>query len=40
MDTGCGVDGDLVRVPFGRIPNGTLVYESGESHSTVYPGIP
>ena len=37
---GSGVDGSLERVPFGRINNGSLVYESGESQSTIYPGIP
>jgi len=39
VHTGCDVDGGLVRVPFGRIHDGILVYERGKSHSTVYPGI-
>jgi len=38
VHTGCDVDGGLMRVPFGRIHDDTLVYERGKSHSTVYPG--
>ena len=33
-----GENGSLKKLPFARIDNGRLVYESGESDSTVYPG--
>ena len=36
---GTGEVGGLEKIQFARIINGMLVYDNGESDSTVYPGI-
>lgn len=37
--TDTGEDGNLEKVQFGRIINGTLLYDNGESDSTVFKGL-
>jgi len=32
-------DGNLEKVQFGRLNNGKLIYDSGESDSTVFKGL-
>ena len=39
MHAGTGENGSLNKMQFARIINGALVYDSGESDSTVYPGL-
>ena len=36
---GTGNNGSLEKIQFARIINGILVYDNGESDSTVYPGL-
>ena len=36
---GTGEVGGLEKIQFARIINGMLVYDNGESGSTVYPGL-